>query len=478
MVTVRLRWRRLVPDEAREIRGVANAVLHPTFYEQEVRLIGNRWSPRVHELKRFLARSAIRFLWFDVDSRDDPELRQVLGQMPEPSVLPIVLLPDGSVLLDPDVGTLAERLGLPTEPGAPLYDLAVIGGGPAGVSAAIYAASEGLHTVVVEQEVPGGQISYSAMVENYPGFPHSMDGRELAQRAVAQAERFGVEFIVTRRATGLRADDRARWVTLDDGAEVVARTVLLTIGVSFRWLDAPGCAQLVGAGVYYGAVTAEAAACSGQEVYVLGGGNSAGQAALFLARYARRVHVLTHGDSLDESMSRYLIDRIERTPNITAHLRTTVEDAGGPGHLTWLRIRDVASGATRQVDADALFVFIGAAPRSDWLAGTVDLDDEGFVLTGLDYLPGKPEGWPLERRPELLETRIPGVFVAGDVRKGSVKRLTVAAGEGAMSIAEVHRYLRESAQRDGAPDAGGLSAPAPTPAPAPATAAASVARRM
>jgi thioredoxin reductase (NADPH) len=435
-------------------------MLHPTFFEQEVRLIGNRWSPRVHELKQFLARSGIRFRWFDIELEDDPELERVLGQIPDSNVFPVVLLPDGTVLRDPDVEALAEHLGLPTEPGAPLYDLAIIGGGPAGVSAAIYAASEGLHTVVVEQDVPGGQISYSAMVENYPGFPQSMDGRELARRAVEQAERFGVEFVVTRRATALHAGDPARRVTLDDGAEVEARTVLLSIGVSFRWLDAPGCAQLVGAGVYYGAATVEATACTGQEVYVLGGGNSAGQAALFLARYARRVHILTLGDSLDESMSRYLIDRIERTPNITVHPHTTVEDAGGPGHVTWIRIRDVATNETQRVDADALFVFIGAAPRSDWLEGTVDRDDEGFVLTGLDYLPGKPDGWPLERRPELLETRIPGVYVAGDVRKGSVKRLTVAAGEGAMAIAHVHRYLRETVGPDGTAADRRSSAPA------------------
>jgi thioredoxin reductase (NADPH) len=231
---------------------------------------------------------------------------------------------------------------------------------------------------------------------------------------------------------------------LDDGFELAARTVLIAIGVSFRWLDAPGCTALVGAGVYYGAVTVEASACRDQEVYVLGGGNSAGQAALFLARFARRVHILTLGDALDETMSRYLIDRIERTPNIAIHPHTTVADAGGTTHVEWLLLLDTKTSETIRVPADALFVFIGAVPASDWLEGTVDRDEEGFLLSGLDYLPGAPSDWPLERRPYLLETRVPGVFVAGDVKKGSVKRLTVAAGEGAMAIDLVHRYLGET----------------------------------
>jgi thioredoxin reductase (NADPH) len=420
-------------------------VLHPKFFEQEIRLVGHRWSPRVHELKRFLGRSGVRFRWYDLDLASVPEAQRVVAEAAAGSTsFPIVILPDGSVLTDPDVGTVAERLGLPTDPADLLYDLVVVGGGPAGLAASIYAASEGLHTVVVEQDVPGGQASYSAMIENYPGFPVGLDGSDLARRTVQQAERFGVEIVVTRRATGLHWDDLDRRVTLDDGADLAAHTVLLAMGVSFRWLDAPGCAALVGAGVYYGAATVEASACRGQDVYVLGGGNSAGQAALFLARFARQVHILTIGDALDESMSRYLIERIEATPNISVQTNTTVQDAGGTGHVEWLLLRNTRTGETRRVSADALFVFIGASPRSDWLMGIVDRDEDGFLLSGLDYLPGKPPDWPLDRRPDLLETRVPGVFVAGDVRKGSVKRLTVAAGEGAMAIDHVHRYLAET----------------------------------
>ena len=422
-------------------------MLHPSFLEQEIRLVGHRWSPRVHELKRFLHRSGIRFRWFDLDLENDQEGRRVIaGVAGESTSHPIVLLPDGSVLVGPDVQTLAARLGLPTEPGDTLYDLVIIGGGPAGLAGSIYGASEGLRTVVVEQDVPGGQASYSAMIENYPGLPVGVDGSELARRTVQQAERFGVEIVVTRKVTGLRSDGLERRIRLDDDTELAARTALIAIGVSFRWLDAPGCASLVGAGVYYGAATVEAAACRDQDVYVLGGGNSAGQAALFLARFARQVHILTLDDGLDESMSRYLVERIEESPNITVHPHTTVADAGGAGHVEWLLLRDAQTGATRRVPANALFVFIGAAPRSDWLEGTVDRDEEGFVLSGLDYLTaGPPHDWPLERRPHLLETRVPGVFVAGDVRKGSVKRLTVAAGEGAMAIALIHRYLGETA---------------------------------
>ena len=330
-------------------------------------------------------------------------------------------------------------------PDQTLYDLVVIGGGPAGLAASIYGASEGLRTVVVEQDMPGGQAGYSAMIENYPGFPAGLDGSDLTRRTVEQAERFGVDLVVTRRATGLRCDALVRRVTLDDDTELAARTVLIAIGVSFRWLDAPGCASLVGAGVYYGAATVEAAACRDQEVYVLGGGNSAGQAALFLARFARLVHVMTLGDGLDESMSSYLVERIEQAPNIVIHPHTTVADAGGSGHVEWLLLHDTATDSTRRVSADALFVFVGAAPRSEWLDGTVDRDNEGFVRSGLDYLTlGPPADWPLDRLPYLLETRVPGVFVAGDVRKGSVKRLTVAAGEGAMAIDEIHRYLGET----------------------------------
>ena len=425
----------------------------PVFLEQQVRVIGHRWSPRVHELKAFLARSRVRYRWYDVDT--DPEAQRLAAtSAPGNETFPIVLVPDGSVLLDPDVESVARQLGLPTQPSAPVYDLIVVGGGPAGLTASINAASEGLHTVVIDQEVPGGQISYSAMIENYPGFPRSLDGSDLSHRMVEQAERFGVEVVVTRRVTALRADGLERHVLLDDGIELSARTVVIALGVSFRFLESPGCLSLVGAGLYYGAATVEAASCRNEDVYVLGGGNSAGQAALFLATIARKVHILTLDTAISRSMSQYLVERIEQTPNIVVHPNTTVADAGGNGHVEWIVLRNSQTGTEERVDAFALFVFIGAMPRSEWLEGTLDRDEKGFLITGISDGCLVPEGWALERPPYLLETRIPGVFAAGDVRHGSVKRMTAAAGEGATAVHLVHQYLRETFGESPPPAAG------------------------
>jgi thioredoxin reductase (NADPH) len=417
---------------------------HPKFVEGEMRIVGQRWSPRAHAIKQFLARSRVPYRWLDVEG--DPAARAVATAALPPGGddrLPVVLLPDGSVLADPDVRTVAQKLGLPTEPEARLYDLIIVGGGPAGLTASINAASEGLRTVVVEQDVPGGQAGCSPSIENYPGFPEGLSGGDLARRTVQQAERFGVEILVTRRATRLRADGEHRLVALDDGTELAARSVLLATGVTFRWLDAPGCVPLVGAGIYYGAVTAEASTYKNQEIYILGGGNSAGQAALLLARYARRVILLAHEDSLEETMSQYLVERIRRTENITVRTGHTVVGAEGQGRLERLVIKNTKTGATEGVAADGLFVFIGATPRTEWLEGAVARDQEGFVLSGVDFMcDGIPE-WPDGRRPYLLESSMQGVFVAGDARKGSVKRLTSAAGEGAMCVALIHRYFRE-----------------------------------
>jgi thioredoxin reductase (NADPH) len=411
----------------------------PMFVEQRVRLVGPRWSPRVHELKRFLARSRVPYLWLDVDA--DPEAQRLAAGVDlEARGVPIVLLPDGTRLDDPDVGSVARSLGLETQPSAVLYDLVVVGGGPAGLTASINAASEGLHTVVVDEDVPGGQISYSAMIENYPGFPKSLDGARLSQRMVEQAERFGVEVVRTRRATGLRADGLQRLVALDDGTEISARTVVLACGVSFRFLESPGPRQLLGAGLYYGAATVEASSCANEDVYVLGGGNSAGQAALFLATLARTVHVVTTDDEIGQSMSQYLVDRIERSANVVVHPHRTIDDAGGNDHVEWIALRDVRSGEIERVPAFALFVFIGAAPRSEWLDGAVERDEKGFLRTGVDEACAIPAAWPLERPPYLLETRIPGVFAAGDVRHGSGQRVAAAVGEGAMSVISVWAY--------------------------------------
>jgi len=423
--------------------------LHPSLVEGEVRVIGYRWSPRVHQLKTFLARSRVPFRWFDV--RRDPDSLAVVERMvPGVRTFPVVLFPDGTALIDPDVSELAEKLGLPTHPDAQSYDLIVVGGGPAGLAASIYAASEGLRTVVVEQDVPGGQVSYSPAVENYPGFPTGLSGSDLGRRTVEQAERFGVDILVTRRVTALHVNGDARGVTLDDRTELTSRTVLLAIGVTFRWLDAPGCTSLVGAGIYYGAATAEAAACAGQQVYVLGGGNSAAQAALLLAQYARHVTVLALEPSIEETMSAYLVERIRRTQNIIVRPSTTVAGAEGPRRLKHLILQHVDTGETERVEADALFVFIGALPRTEWLGDTVARDEQGFVLSGRDPIQGCTGHvpWPLDRDPYPLETTAPGVFVAGDVHRGSVKRLASAVGEGAVAVAGIHQFLRaERAER-------------------------------
>jgi thioredoxin reductase (NADPH) len=416
--------------------GIAS---HPKLIEGEVRVVGRRWSPRVHAIKAFLARSRVPYRWLDGE-RDGAGL-------PETQVT--VLLPDGSTLVDPDVREVARGLGLETEPDSHTYDLIIVGGGPAGLAASIYGGSEGMRTVVVEQDVPGGQASYSAIIENYPGFPEGLSGSDLARRTIAQAERFGVEILVTRRAVSLGTAGDHQVVTLDDGTELSSPAVLLATGVSFRWLEAPGCSSLVGAGIYYGAATAEATACRGQDIFILGGGNSAGQAALLLAQYARRVVILTVEDSLDKTMSQYLIQRLSSLPNIEVRTRSTVVSADGEGHLEWLTIQDVRTGNTERLRADSLFVFIGATPRTEWLEGRVARDPEGFILAGPDLKQNGRfgQGWPLERDPYMLETSRPGVFVAGDVRKGSIKRLASAVGEGAMAVQFIHDCCRAQVAR-------------------------------
>ena len=421
--------------------GHKGETLHPKLVEGEVRVIGHRWSPRVHEIKTFLARSRVRYRWLDVE-RDQVAAGTAEHIGAGEQRYPIVILPDGSVLVDPDVRELARRLGLDTDPDTAFYDLIVVGGGPAGLSASIYAASEGLRTVVLEQEVPGGQIGYSAIVENYPGFPEGLSGSDLANRTVQQAERFGVEITVLRRAVGLRQQGDHRVVILDDQIELISRAVLLSMGVSFRWLDVPGCNSLVGAGVYYGAAIAEASACRGQDIYILGGGNSAGQAALLLAQFARRVVILALEDSIEETMSQYLVDRLRELPNVEIRPNTTVAGVDGQGRLEKITIKNMKTGSTEDATCDGLFVFIGATPRTEWLENVVRRDEKGFILSGADVkcdLSQWPE-WQLKREPYRLETSMPGVFVAGDVRNGSVKRLTSAVGEGAMVVEYIHQY--------------------------------------
>jgi thioredoxin reductase (NADPH) len=413
----------------------------PKLHEGSVRLIGTRWSPRVHQIKDFLSRSRVPFLWLDIDL-DEEARRAATAAVEGESKFPILIFPDGTVLQNPEVRDLAEKLGLDTEPPSHNWDIVIVGGGPAGITASIYGASEGLRTVVLDQTVPGGQASYSASIENYPGFPEGMSGSELASRAVRQAERFGAEVLVTRKAIGLRVDGDRIVVSLDDSGELESKAVLLTVGLSFRWLDAPGCAPLVGAGIYYGAVTAEAAACTGHDIYVLGGGNSAAQAALLLARYAKRVFILTLEDTLEETMSRYLVDRIRSTSNIVVKTNHTIVGAEGADHLERLSVQNLKTGGIDVVPAHSLFVFIGATPNTEWLPPSIERDDKGFVRSGFDFAieHKRPVNWSLDRTPFMLETSVPGVFVAGDARSGSVKRLTAAVGEGAMAVHFIHRY--------------------------------------
>ncbi len=420
--------------------------LHPRLLEGELRVLGDRWSPRVHQIKNFLARSRVPYRWLDTER--DEDARKQVSQLGGGQRV-VILFPDGTMLVDPELRELAARLGLDTEPDDRFYDLVVVGGGPAGLSGSIYAASEGLRTLVVEQEVPGGQISYSAIVENYPGFPEGLIGSDLSSRTTAQAERFGVEVLVMRRAIELAEQNDTRVVTLDDGSKLYSRAILLAMGVSFRWLDLPGCAPLVGAGIYYGAATAEASACRGQQICVLGGGNSAGQATLLLAQFAARVVILALEDSLEQTMSQYLVDRIRQLPNVEVRPHTTVVAADGRGRLEGLTIKDVKTGKTERTSCDGLFIFIGATPRTEWLAKSLRRDEDGFILSGEEVrcdMSQWPE-WPLAREPYRLETSMAGVFVAGDVRKGSVKRLASAVGEGAMAIQYIHRYCAHTERR-------------------------------
>ncbi len=409
-----------------------------------VRVVGFQWSPQAHEVKDFLARNRVPYLWLDVER--DPDARRLVQEMKVGwDRLPLLLFPDGSHLFDPEDTEIAEKIGLSTEAELPFYDLIIVGGGPAGLAAAVYAASEGLRTIIIEQEAPGGQAGMSARIENYLGFPDGVSGGELAQRGVSQAQRFGVEILAARRVTGIRVEEPYRVVTLDDEDELYCHTVLLATGVAWRTLDAPGCQSLVGAGVYYGAASAEAVACRDEDVYLLGGGNSAGQAAMLLSRYARSVTLLAVEESFEEKMSQYLLDRLEHTPNV--HLRPccTVSEASGERRLESITIKNVQTEETETVPASGLFVFIGAAPETDWLAGMVERDEQGYILCGAE-LPrqgGRPRNWRLEREPRMLETSVPGVFVAGDVRAGSVKRVASAVGEGSMAIQFIHEYLRE-----------------------------------
>ncbi|MFI1374350.1 FAD-dependent oxidoreductase [Streptomyces longwoodensis] len=408
------------------------------------KVVGHRWSARSSEVREFLARNQVPYRWYSSDEPEGQRLLKAAGQ--DGRRLPLVVTPDGGALVEPDPPELAAHVGLATTPTAEFYDLIVIGGGPAGLGAAVYGASEGLRTVLVERSATGGQAGQSSRIENYLGFPDGVSGAQLTDRARRQAAKFGAEILTAREVTGLEINGAARVVRFSDGSAIAAHSVILATGVSYRQLTAPGCDTLTGCGLYYGSALTEAPACQGQDVYIVGGANSAGQAAMYLAKGAKSVTLLVRGPDLSASMSHYLIQQIEEAPNISVRARTVVESAHGPERLEQLTLRDVDTGESELVDAQWLFVFIGAAPLTDWLDGTVLRDPRGFILAGPDLTTdGRPPAdWELDRPPYHLETNVPGVFVAGDARAESAKRVASAVGEGAMAVMLVHRYLEQS----------------------------------
>jgi len=408
----------------------------PAF--EGIRLIGHRWSAEAHALRDFLARNQVPYQWLDIDEGEAAQLL-ALARLPA-ETLPVVIMPDGKTLSQPTVAALAEGIGLRQASHNPLYDLIIVGGGPAGLAAAVYGASEGLKTCIVERHAAGGQAGTSSRIENYLGFPSGLSGEDLARRAATQARRFGAESLLTLEAVGLTATAGSVGVALNDETELRGESIILATGVSYRLLDAPGIASLTGRGVYYGSAGSSVSSLAGEDVYIVGGANSAGQAAVHLSGIARSVTMLVRGPSLSDSMSHYLVERITQTPNISIRCQSAVAGASGNGHLESLEITYLPTGATETVSAGALFIFIGAVPPTGWLAGDLLLDDRGFVVTGPDIQSVDGRRWPLERDPFLLETSIPGVFAAGDVRHGSGKRVATAVGEGAMAVMTVWQY--------------------------------------
>ena len=414
---------------------------------QGIRLVGSRWSPHLHQIKDFLARNQVPYQCLDIEAKQEVrqlEARQLVTNVgSHPNELPIVIFPDGSYLPQPTNSQIAEKIGLKTRAEMPFYDLAIVGSGPAGLAAAVYGASEGLRTVLIEKEAPGGQAGTSSRIENYLGFPVGLSGSDLARRAVTQAKRFGVEILTPQEVMAIRVQDPYRNIVLKDGLEISCHAVVITTGVSYRKLEIPGIEQLTGAGVYYGAAMTEAISCLNEDVYIVGGANSAGQAAIYISKYARHVTLLVRGSSLAQSMSRYLIEQIEATPNISVRSHTQVIEAKGERCLEAITLNNTMTGEQETVATHFLFILIGAKPQVDWLCDVVERDPQGFILSGSDLIRGGkyPNGWKLDRSPFLLESSVPGIFVAGDVRHGSVKRVASAVGEGAIAIQFVHQYL-------------------------------------
>ena len=414
----------------------------PAPYEG-IRVAGTLWSPTCHRVKDFLARNRIPYQWLDIE-KDAGAKDLVEAANPEQHRLPVVFFPDGDVLVEPDNRTLAEKCGLRTRATQPFYDVIIIGAGPAGLGAAVYGASEGLRTLMIDKEATGGQAGTSSRIENYLGFPNGLSGADLARRATAQAQRLGAEILTAQEVTGVRVEDPYRIVSLGDGTELACRALVLATGVTVRKLDVPGVEALTGAGIYYGAALTEAAHYRDGHIFVVGGANSAGQGAMFFSRYAKKVTMLVRGNSLGNSMSQYLIDQIAGTDNIEVLLRTEVVEAMGKDRLEAIKIADKNTGQTETVPAAAMFLFIGAVPHSDLVAGLVERNQAGFILTGPDLTQNGrgPKNWRLKRDPYLLETSVPGIFAAGDIRQGAVRRVASAVGQGAVAISMIHQYLK------------------------------------
>ncbi len=422
-----------------DLLGDWEATFRPEF--RGIRVVGTSWSPTSHDIKDFLSRNQIAYRWMDLEH--DPSAQEVLALLGEADHrLPVVALPDGTVLVEPTTRELAERIGFQTRATLPFYDLIVVGGGPAGLAAAVYGASEGLKTVLVESDVTGGQAGTSSFIENYLGFPSGVSGADLARRATTQARRFGAEVVSPQNVTGIRVEGPYRIVTQADGSELSCHALVLATGMAVRRLEVPGIDAVTGAGVYYGAAISEAAACRGKHVCVVGGANSAGQAAMLFSRYASQVSLIVRGPSIAASMSQYLVVRIEAARNIEVLTGAQVREVMGFPRLERVRI---ARGETEEVVPTAyLFIFIGATPRSEMVSGLLEMDDHGFIFTGPDLLKNghPPRGWLLDRDPFLLETSVPGIFAVGDVRHGSTKRVASAVGEGSASVAMVHKHLQ------------------------------------
>lgn len=413
-----------------------------TLPYEGIRVAGTLWSSESHHIKDFLARSQIPYQWLDIDK--DEKARAMVDALPgKRLLLPAVFFPDGSMLAAPDLSTLAEKVGLKTHAQQPFYDLVIIGAGPAGLTAAVYAASEGLRTIVIERDAAGGQAGTSARIENYLGFPNGISGADLTRRAITQAKRLGAEIVTAQEVTGVRCENSYRYVRLSDETELSCHALLIATGVALRKLEVPGIEHFIGGSVYYGAATSEAVYYRDKEVFVVGGANSAGQGAMFLSRFAKKVVMLHRSDSLEKSMSKYLIDQIDGTKNITTLMNSEVSAVGGEEHVEEITIRNNKSGEQQKVPADAVFIFIGAVPSTEIVGELIKRDKDGFILTGPDLMSGgqRPNNWKPPRDPFLLETSVPGIFAAGDVRHGAVRRVASAVGQGAVAVSLIHKYL-------------------------------------